>query len=71
VGPQAGAVNTGRSRSSICAGLYRDFCISRLSQQPMKDWSTVGVIHFKPAPGSDLTKVLFAEFTWVVGDRKE
>jgi hypothetical protein len=51
--------------------LYRDFCISRLSQQPMKDWSTVGVIHFKPAPGSDLTKVLFAEFTWVVGDRKE
>ncbi len=39
--------------------------LNRFNKQPLKDWSKVGVIHFKPAPGSDLTKVIFAEFKWV------
>jgi dienelactone hydrolase len=40
--------------------------VHRFSKQPMKDWSNVDSIHFKPAPGSDMTKVIFAEFKWVV-----
>ena len=47
-----------------------DRLVNRLNQQPMKDWSSVGRIHFQPKPGSDLTKVIFAEFRWVVSDRK-
>lgn len=39
--------------------------INRFSKQPMKDWSNVGKIHFMPKQGSDITKVLFAEFKWV------
>jgi hypothetical protein len=30
----------------------------------MKDWSSVGMIRFQPKPGSDLTKVICAEFKW-------
>jgi len=44
--------------------------VNRFSRQPMKDWSGVGVIHFRPAPGSDLTKVIFAEIKWVAGGAK-
>jgi hypothetical protein len=39
--------------------------INHFSQKPMADWSRVGKIHFLPKQGSDLTKVLFAEFKWV------
>jgi hypothetical protein len=39
--------------------------INRLSKQPMKDWSQVGKIHLKPKAGSDINKVVFAEFRWV------
>lgn len=39
--------------------------INRFSQQPMKNWSDVGRIHFVPKAGSDLTKVIFAEFRWI------
>ena len=42
----------------------------RVSQKPMQDWSAVGKLHFQPKPGSDLTKILFAEFKWVLGDQQ-
>jgi dienelactone hydrolase len=38
--------------------------ISRFSQKPLKDWSQVGEISLLPKAGSDLTKVLFADFRW-------
>jgi dienelactone hydrolase len=42
--------------------------IHRFDKKPrLKDWSEVGNLHFKPKPGSDITKVLFAEFKWVEG----
>jgi hypothetical protein len=33
--------------------------------QPMKDWSTAGLLRLLPKPGSDLTKILWANFHWV------
>ena len=30
----------------------------------LKDWSEAGRIYFKPKQGSDITKVIFAEFKW-------
>jgi dienelactone hydrolase len=39
--------------------------INRFSQKPMSNWSSVGKIHFLPKQGSDLTKVIFADFKWV------
>lgn len=33
--------------------------------QPMKDWSTAGLLRLLPKPGSDITKILFANFRWV------
>ena len=38
---------------------------NRFSNKPMKDWTTVGKIHFASKEGSDITKVIFAEFKWV------
>ena len=38
---------------------------NRFSKQPMKDWTAVGKIAFTPKQGSDITKVIFAEFKWV------
>ena len=32
---------------------------------PMKDWSAAGMLRLLPKPGSDLTKILFADFRWV------
>jgi len=42
-----------------------DQLINRFSKQPMKDWAQVGKIHLRPKAGSDITKVIFAEFRWV------
>jgi hypothetical protein len=40
--------------------------IHRFDKRPvLKDWAEVGNIHFKPKQGSDITKILFAEFKWV------
>jgi dienelactone hydrolase len=39
--------------------------INRHNQKPMSNWSSVGKIHFLPKQGSDLTKVIFADFKWV------
>ena len=33
--------------------------------QAMKDWSTAGLLRLLPKPGSDITKILFANFRWV------
>ncbi len=44
--------------------------ISKFDQKPMKGWSVVGNLQLQPKAGSDLTKVLFAEFRWVQGDGK-
>jgi dienelactone hydrolase len=33
--------------------------------QPMKDWSTTGMLRLLPKAGSDLTKILWANFHWV------
>jgi hypothetical protein len=43
---------------------------SRFSQKPMRDWAEVGEISFLPKPGSDLTKVLFADFKWLASGAK-
>ena len=40
------------------------------NQMPLKDWSSIGKLRFQPKPGSDLTKVIFAEFKWVTGTTK-
>jgi hypothetical protein len=37
----------------------------------MPDWSRVGKIHFLPKQGSDLTKVIFADFKWVPLDAQK
>lgn len=42
---------------------------NRFSQKPLKDWSEVGEISLQPKPGSDLTKVLFADFKWLPAAR--
>ena len=47
-----------------------DRLISKFDQKPMKDWSVVGSLQLQPKAGSELTKVLFAEFRWVPGDGK-
>lgn len=39
--------------------------INRFNQKPLSNWSSVGKIHFLPKQGSDLTKVIFADFKWV------
>jgi hypothetical protein len=41
--------------------------INRFSRKPMASWSSVGKIHFLPKQGSDLTKIIFADFKWVAG----
>jgi hypothetical protein len=44
--------------------------INRFNQKPLKDWSEVGKLNFQPKPCSDLTKVLFADFKWVMESKK-
>jgi hypothetical protein len=34
----------------------------------MKAWEGVSSLHFGPAPGADITKVIFAEFRWTAPD---
>lgn len=43
---------------------------NRFNQQPMKTWAEMGGIQLLPKAGSDLTKVIFAEFKWVVSQTK-
>ena len=46
--------------------LLADRFVNRHSKQKMKDWSETKNITLKPAAGSDITKVIFADFKWVV-----
>ena len=39
-----------------------------ISGQRLKDWRTVGSLEIRPVKGSDLTRIIFADFRWV--DRK-
>ena len=44
--------------------------INRFNQKPLKDWSEIGKLNLQPKPGSDLTKVIFADFKWVLEPKK-
>lgn len=35
-------------------------------KQPMQDWSKVTKLEIKPRKGADITKVVFAQFTWTI-----
>lgn len=37
---------------------------NRFDRRPLKDWAGVGKIQFTPKQGSDITKIIFAEFRW-------
>lgn len=39
-----------------------------ISGKRLKDWKTVGSLEIRPVKGSDLTRIIFADFRWV--DRK-
>lgn len=40
---------------------------NRQNKQPMPDWSRVNEVQLKPQQGSDITKVIFAQFKWATG----
>ena len=42
--------------------------LKQQSGQALADWSTVKTIGFKPKPGEDITKVIFAAFKWEVSE---
>ena len=39
--------------------------INKFSKKGLQGWSDVGKLHFAPKPGSDITKVIFADFKWI------
>lgn len=39
--------------------------------QPLSDWSQVMRVEIKPQRGSDITKVIFAEFKWAASETKQ
>ena len=44
--------------------------VNRFDGKPMADWSNISRILLTPKPGSDLTKVLFADFRWLPADHR-
>ena len=40
--------------------------VNRFTKQKMKDWSKTTSVALKPVPGSDITKIVFADFKWIV-----
>ena len=40
--------------------------INPTNQKHLASWKSVTAIHLKPKAGADITKVLFAQFKWVV-----
>ena len=40
--------------------------INRINQHRMGSWKYVAAIHLKPKGNADITKVVFAQFKWVV-----
>ena len=43
-----------------------DTLVNRFSKMPLESWEKAESLSFKPKPGSDITKVVFAQFKWVV-----
>jgi len=44
----------------------KDKLFSRFNQKvPMPNWGKVDTVNFKPKAGSDITKIVFAQFKWV------
>jgi hypothetical protein len=37
----------------------------------LKNWGKVGNIIFKPKVGADITKIIFAQFKWVVKENNK
>jgi dienelactone hydrolase len=48
--------------------LSADRFVDQRSKQKMKDWSETNSIALKPTAGSDITKIVFADFKWVVDE---
>lgn len=47
--------------------ISKEKLFSKFNQKvSLPDWGKVASIHFKPKAGSDITKILFAQFKWVV-----
>ena len=47
--------------------ISKEKLFSKFNQKvSLPDWGKVASIQFKPKPGSDITKILFAQFKWVV-----
>jgi len=42
--------------------------INRINRKPMASWKSIAAIRLKPKAGADITKVVFAQFKWVVSD---
>ena len=42
---------------------------NRFDRRPLKDWAGVSTIQFTPKQGSDVTKIIFAEFRWAEANR--
>jgi len=45
--------------------------INRRHRQPMGSWSNTASVRIKPKPGMDITKVIFAQFRWLVPERTD
>jgi len=43
--------------------------INPANQHKMGSWKTIAALHLKPKTGSDITKVVFAQFKWVVPNK--
>ena len=43
----------------------RKTLLNRYNKKPLSSWEEIGKIKFLPKDGSDITKVIFAEFRWV------
>ena len=46
-----------------------DGLIHRQLKLPLSDWSKAAAVMFKPKPGMDISKVVFAEFKWVAAGK--
>jgi dienelactone hydrolase len=45
--------------------------INKFHKQPLPDWSNITSVQIKPKAGMDITKVVFAQFKWVVPDERQ
>lgn len=74
--PQTLTVNAGRASTEIEITASDEWQSMTIQASQLKysigavlgDWSQVGSIGFKPKAGSDITKVIFADFEWKTGE---